>query len=97
MSMTYHKCESFVYMLLNNAVSDVEVVEVNEFWGQLKIWPVRYCQHIHGAALGITLKMLEETVLCKLGLFQISYRRARHTGDWVTPNSQWLCTTIQWT
>lgn len=31
MSMTYHKCESFVYMLLNNAVSDVEVVEVNEF------------------------------------------------------------------
>jgi len=31
MSMTYHKCESFVYMLLNNAVSGVEVIELNEF------------------------------------------------------------------
>jgi len=45
------------------------------------MWPVRYCQHIHGAALGITLKMFEITFLCKMGLFQISDHRARHTGD----------------
>ena len=81
MSMTYHKCESFVYKLLNNTVSGVEVIELEEFWGQLKIWPVRCCQHINGAVLGITLKMLEITVLCKLGLFQISYHRVRHTGE----------------
>lgn len=29
--MAFHKCESFVYTLLNNAVSGVEVIEMNEF------------------------------------------------------------------